>query len=134
MPTPLTLELQLLGWSVVLFFAHMAIQASAALRDTGGAYNAGPRDEQKPVGVLAGRAQRTFDNFKETYPVFIALALALSVTGRGGGLADTGAWLWFAARIVYIPLYLAGVPWLRSLTFGVSAVGLVMMLVRLLGG
>ena len=134
MPTALTPELTVLAWSVVLFFAHMAIQASTALRDTGGAYNAGPRDEQKPVGVLAGRAQRTFNNFKESYPVFIALALGLAVTGRGGGLADTGAWLWFGARIVYIPLYLAGVPWLRSLVFGVSAVGLVMMLVRLLGG
>jgi uncharacterized MAPEG superfamily protein len=132
MPTALSPELMLLGWSVVLFFVHMAIQASAALRDTGVAYNAGPRDEPKPLGVLAGRAQRAFDNFKETYPLFIALALALAVTGRGGGMADTGAWLWFGARIVYIPLYLAGVPWLRTLAYGVSAVGLVMMLTRLL--
>ena len=134
MPTALTLELQLLGWSVVLFAAHMVIQASTALRDTGAAYNAGPRDEQKPLGPLAGRAQRTFNNFKESYPVFIALTLALALSGRGGGLADTGAWLWFGARIVYIPLYLAGVPYLRSLAFGVSAIGLVIMLVRLLGG
>ncbi|HEY1750333.1 MAG TPA: MAPEG family protein [Caulobacteraceae bacterium] len=131
MPAP-TLEITLLGWSVVLFFAHMMIQASAALRDTGAAYNAGPRDAGKSLGVLAGRAQRTFDNFKETYPLFIALTLALAVTGRAGGLADTGAWLWFGARIVYIPLYLAGVPWLRSLCWGVGTVGLVLMLVRLL--
>jgi uncharacterized MAPEG superfamily protein len=132
MPTALTPELMLLGWSVVLFFAHMIIQASTALRDTGVVYNAGPRDEQKPSGVLAGRAQRLFNNFKETYPVFLALALALAVTGRSGGLGDTGAWLWFGARIVYIPLYLAGVPWLRSLAFGVSAAGLLLMLARLL--
>jgi uncharacterized MAPEG superfamily protein len=132
MPTPLTPELTLLGWSVVLFFAYMAVQASTALRDTGAAYNAGPRDEAKPLGVLAGRARRSFENFRETYPLFIALTLGLAVTGRGGGIADTGAWLWFGARIVYIPLYLAGVPWLRSLAFGVSAIGLVMMLTRLL--
>jgi uncharacterized MAPEG superfamily protein len=134
MPTALTSELTLLGWSVVLFFAHMAIQASAAIRDTGLVYNAGPRDAQKPLGPFAGRAQRTFDNFKETYPLFIALSLALAVTGRGSGLADTGAWLWFGARVVYIPLYLAGVPWLRTLAYGVSVVGLVLMLARLLGG
>jgi uncharacterized MAPEG superfamily protein len=132
MPTALTPELMLLGWSVVLFFVHMAIQASAAIRDTGLVYNAGPRDAGKPLGSLAGRAERTFANFKETYPLFIALALGLAVTGRGGGIADTGAWLWFGARIVYIPLYLAGVPWLRSLTYGVSVVGLVLMLARLL--
>jgi uncharacterized MAPEG superfamily protein len=132
MPAHLTTELALLAWSVVLFFAHMIIQASAALRDTGAAYNAGPRDAGTPVGVLAGRAQRMFDNFKETYPIFIALTLGLAVTGRGGGLADIGAWLWFGARIVYIPLYLAGVPWLRSLCWGVGTVGLVIMLTRLL--
>lgn len=132
MPTALTPELTVLAWSVVLFFAHMAIQASAALRDTGLVYNAGPRDEQKPVGPLAGRAQRAFHNFKETYPLFIALTLALAVTARAGGAADTGAWLWFGARIAYIPLYLGGVPWLRTLAFGVSVVGLIMMLARLL--
>jgi uncharacterized MAPEG superfamily protein len=128
----LTTELTLLGWSVVLFFAYMIVQAATALRDTGAAYNAGPRDAGKPLGVLAGRAQRNFENFKETYPLFIALTLALAVSGRAGGLADTGAWLWFGARIVYIPLYLGGVPWLRSLCWGVGLVGLVMMLVRLL--
>ena len=128
----LTTELTLLGWSVVLFFVYMIVQAATALRDTGAAYNAGPRDAGKPLGVLAGRAQRNFENFKETYPLFIALTLALAVSGRAGGLADTGAWLWFGARIVYIPLYLAGVPWLRSLCWGVALVGLVMMLMRLL--
>ena len=131
MPTALTPELTVLAWSVVLFFAYMTIQASAAIRDTGLVYNAGPRDEQKPVGVLAGRAQRAFDNFKETYPLFIALVLALAATGRSGGLGEMGAWLWLGARIVYIPLYLFGVPWLRTAAFGVSVIGLVMMLGRL---
>jgi uncharacterized MAPEG superfamily protein len=132
MPAHLSLELTLLGWSVVLFFVHMAVQAAAALRDTGLVYNAGPRDADKPLGVIAGRAERTFENFKETYPLFIALTLALAVSGRAGGLADTGAWLWFGARIVYLPLYVGGVPWLRTLSWGAAAAGLVMMLVKLL--
>jgi uncharacterized MAPEG superfamily protein len=131
MPTALTPELTVLAWSVVLFFAHMVIQAATAVRDTGLVYNAGPRDEHKPVGVLAGRAHRAFDNFKETYPLFIALTMALAATDRSGGPGAIGAWLWFGARIVYIPLYLAGVPWLRTLAFAVSLIGLVMMLGRL---
>lgn len=131
MPTALTPELTVLAWSVVLFFAHMIVQASAAIRDTGLVYNAGPRDAQKPLGPFAGRAQRAFDNFKETYPLFIALTLALAATSRSGGLGAIGAWLWLGARVVYLPLYLAGVPWLRTLAYGVSVVGLVMMLGRL---
>ena len=131
MTSPITTELTVLGWSFVLFLAHLMIQAAPALKDQGAAFNAGPRDNPPPLGVLAGRAQRTFANFKETYPIFIALVLALAVTGRSGGMAATGAWIWLGARIVYIPLYLMGVPYLRSLAFGVAAAGLVLMAVRL---
>ena len=131
MTSPITAELTVLGWSFVLFLAHLMVQATAALKDQGAAFNAGPRDDPPPLGAVAGRARRTFDNFKETYPVFIALALGLAVTGRSGGLAAEGAWIWLGARIVYIPLYLLGVPYLRSLAWGVAALGLVLMAVRL---
>ncbi len=131
MTSPITTELTVLGWSFVLFLAHLMVQATAALKDQGAAFNAGPRDDPPPLGAVAGRARRTFDNFKETYPVFIALALGLAVTGRSGGLAAEGAWIWLGARIVYIPLYLLGVPYLRSLAWGVAALGLVLMAVRL---
>ena len=126
MPT----ELTLLAWSVVLLFAHIMAQAQAATRDRGLTYNAGPRDtDAAPLGRLAGRAQRALDNFQQTYPAFVALALALAITGRTGG---AGALVWFVARLVYLPLYLLGVPWLRSLAWAASIIGLAMMLARLL--
>src|SRR5580692_1773545 len=111
MPHTLPTELTVLAWSVFLFLVYMMVQASTALREQGPAFNAGPRDNPPPLGVIAGRAQRAFENFKETYPVFIALALALAVSGRTGGLAADGAWLWFGARVIYIPLYVFGVPY-----------------------
>ena len=131
MISPITTELTVLGWSFVLFLAHLMVQATPALKDQGAAFNAGPRDDPPPLGITAGRAQRAFANFKETYPIFIALALGLAVTGRSGGLAATGAWIWLVARIAYIPLYLFGVPYVRSLAWGVAAAGLVMMATRL---
>jgi uncharacterized MAPEG superfamily protein len=48
----------------------------------------------------------------------------------------TGGWgatLWIIARIVYIPLYLAGVKYARTAAWVVSIVGLLMMLARLAG-
>jgi uncharacterized MAPEG superfamily protein len=127
-------ELQLLGWSVVLLIVHIAAQGALVAPIRGAAYNAGPRDEgQPPLGKYPGRAQRALENFKETYPAFVALALALAVTARTGGNGALGAWLWFGARVVYLPLYLLGVPWLRTLAWSISLVGLVLMLVRLLG-
>ena len=129
---PLPLELTLLGWSVVLLVVAIMLQGQLATRELGVKWNAGPRDgDQHPEGALAGRAQRALDNFKETYPAFIALALALAVSGRTGGLGAMGALLWFVARIVYHPLYLFGVPYVRSLVWVASMLGLLLMLIRL---
>ena len=129
----MNLELRLLAWSVVLLIVYIAVQGAFVAPLRGAAWNAGPRDEgQPPLGKYPGRAQRALENFKETYPAFIALALALAVTARTGGNGTLGAWMWFGARVVYLPLYLLGVPWLRSVAYGVSLAGLVLLLTRLL--
>ncbi|SFP48448.1 MAPEG family protein [Sphingomonas rubra] len=130
---PLPLELTLLGWSVVLLLAHLALQGQTMTRERGFAWGAGARDgNAEPLGRMAGRAERALRNFGETYPAFIALALALAASDRTGGLGALGAAVWFAARICYIPLYLFGVPYLRSLCWLVSILGLLLMLVKLL--
>lgn len=129
----LSSEIMVLGWSVVLLFVQVLLP-SAAARDLSLAYLAGPRDEQRQsASAVSGRLRRALDNLLETYPAFVALALALAVTGRTGGIAATGAWLWLIARIVYVPLYAAGIPMIRSLAWLVSIVGLAMMLFRLPG-
>ena len=130
----MSVELQLLGWSVALLFAHIAAQSALVAPIRGAAYNAGPRDDgQPPLGRYPGRAQRALENFKETYPAFVALTLALAVAGKTGGNGALGAWLWFGARVVYLPLYVLGVPWLRTLAWAASLLGLILMLMRLLG-
>ena len=126
-------ELILLGWSTVLLFAYIMLQGQLVTRDRGLDWNAGPRDgEQKPLGEYAGRATRALSNFQETYPIFVALALGLAVTDRTGGIGAIGAILWFVARIVYVPLYLFGVKYVRSLCWLVSVLGLLLMLIRFL--
>ncbi|AXJ94393.1 MULTISPECIES: MAPEG family protein [unclassified Sphingomonas] len=125
------LELTLLGASTILLFVHVMVQGQTVTRERGLAWNAGPRDDaDKPLGRMAGRAVRALANFQETYPAFVALALGLAVTGRTGGIGAIGAGLWFGARIVYLPLYLAGIPYLRSLVWAASMLGLALMLFR----
>ena len=132
-PVPLPTELTLLGWSAVLLFAHVMIQGQMVTWERGLQWNAGARDgAAQPLGKFAGRAQRALTNFQETYPAFIALALGLAVSGRIGGIGAVGAGVWFGARIAYLPLYLFGVPYVRSLCWGISILGLLLMLGRLL--
>lgn len=124
--------LALVGWSVVLLVFHIGLQGMTATLELGSAWNAGPRDEgRKPSGVLAGRAGRASDNFRETYPAFVALALALVLAGDNAGWGLTGAWIWLLCRLVYIPLYLAGVPYVRSLVWLGSLAGLLVMFAAL---
>jgi uncharacterized MAPEG superfamily protein len=126
-------ELVLLGWSTVLLFAYIMLQGQLVTKERGTDWNAGPRDgAAAPMGPMAGRATRALANFQETYPIFVALALGLAVSGRAGGIGATGAIIWFVARIVYVPLYLFGVKYVRSLCWLVSILGLLLMLIRFL--
>jgi uncharacterized MAPEG superfamily protein len=114
--------------SVVLLIVHVLLQSSLAVRETGKEWNAGPRDiEVKPKSALAGRAKRASANFRETYPGFVVLVLALAIGGDVWHLGLTGAIVWFAARIVYIPLYLRGVYYVRSFVWVVAMAGLALM-------
>ena len=63
-----------------------------------------------------------------------ARAIAQAVSRFSGSfvVATAGAHLWFWARLAYLPLYLAGVPVLRSLAWSFALAGLVMMVAALL--
>ncbi|MBO3762469.1 MAPEG family protein [Ciceribacter sp. L1K23] len=122
----------LLAWSVVLLLAHILLQGVLATKELGTAWNAGPRDdERQPSGKLAGRASRASANFQETYPAFVALAAGLLFTDQVDGLGLTGAVVWFVARLGYYPLYLAGVPYIRSIVWLASMAGLGLMFLEL---
>ena len=126
-------EIAVLGWSVVLLLLQVdrpGLRRRGPRR--GNIFSARVTKRACRAICAAGRLLRALRNLLETYPAFVALALALVVTGRTGGIGAAGAWLWLAARVVYVGFYAAGVPVLRTLAWFVSIVGLVMMLIRLM--
>lgn len=129
----MTTELTLLGWTLVLALVQIMLPAMLRNSETGIAYNASARDESgPPVGVVTGRLRRAQANLFETLPVFAAAVLIAHLGDREGALTLWGAWLYLAARVVYVPLYALGVPYLRSLVWGVSMLGLLMILAAIL--
>jgi uncharacterized MAPEG superfamily protein len=126
-----SIELICLELSVLLFIAHAVCQAVLAQAEFGQPFLFSPRDKQPAAkGVAVGRATRALHNFVENYGAFIAMDLALIVTGHTGGW---GAIVWIVARIVYLPLYLVGIPVARTACWAVSIIGLLMMLARVAG-
>jgi uncharacterized MAPEG superfamily protein len=93
--------------------------------------NMSSRDHMRPLTVVGQRAARALANMHEALPVFLALALMNLIPGAGAD-AVLGAWVFLIARVIYVPLYLAGVPVVRTIAWFGSWVGLVMMLLPLL--
>ncbi len=122
-------ELQALAWTVVLAIVQLFLPAGFRNRETGAAFNAGPRDEPgPPVGVVTGRLQRAQKNLYESLPLFAALVLMAHVAGREGAATAYAAWGFLVLRVIYVPLYGFGVPYVRSLVWGLSLACLVVYL------
>lgn len=121
-------ERSLLAVAVALGVLHLACAAYAARATQGLKWGAGPRDEPRPMGKVAGRLDRAFKNYMETFPFFAAALLLAMNMGKLGELTLWGSLLYVAARIAYVPLYALGVPTVRSLVWFVSFVGLLMVL------
>jgi len=125
MPT----EIKILAWAAVLLIVHIFAAVHLKTRQYGAKWNMGARDEaQPPLNPLAGRLQRAQANFLETLPIAIIALLGVVVANRTSASTVLGGWIWLGARIVYLPLYAAGIPVIRTLAFAVSLVGLAMVL------
>lgn len=123
------IELNILAWGCVLALVHIFAAGQARTRQYGTKWNAGPRDEDMPpLNPVAARLARAQSNYFETFPIVVAAILLIAVTGAQSRWTAIGAMIWLTARVIYLPLYAAGVPVLRSLVFLVSLAGLVMLL------
>ena len=128
----MTAELTALVLAILLGFVHLFAAANTATRVRGIEWNASARDEEKPpLPGVAGRLDRAFRNYLETFAFFAAAVLIVHAAGRHNALTFYGPWLYLLARVVYLPLYAAGIPYARSAIWLVSVVGIVMILAGL---
>jgi uncharacterized MAPEG superfamily protein len=120
----MTTDLQLLAWTLVLTFVYIFAPAAARTMQYGSKWNAGARDEtMPPLNPVAARLLRAQNNLFETLPIFIGAVLIAHIAGADAGLTVLGAQLYLGSRILYLPLYAFGVPYLRSLVWMVGLVG-----------
>ena len=128
----MTPELHYLAFSVLLGLALLIAASHAISSQYGYAWTAGNRDQpMPPLTGLAGRIDRAWANFLETFPFYAALVLAAHVAGRDGALTLWGSRLYFWGRVVHALSSVAGFPWVRSAIWNVSLAGMSLFIIAL---
>jgi uncharacterized MAPEG superfamily protein len=131
----LSTELTMLALAIVLGALHLFAAAQAVTHERGLWWNMGPRDNTPPLkSALAGRLQRAFANFRETFPFFVACVLALAVLDKHTSLTAWGSAMYLVGRVLYLPLYAAGIPVARTIAWAMATIGIGLLLAALLGG
>jgi uncharacterized MAPEG superfamily protein len=131
----MAVELKILALGALLLVVHIFTATRFKTAQYGRKWNIGARDEALPPPTpLAGRTIRAQSNFEETFPIAIVALLGVVLANRTSEMTALGGWIWLGARVVYLPLYAAGVPVIRTIVFAISMVGLAMVLWPLLVG
>lgn len=112
-----------------LFYVPGLLQVSGGLlwglgnRDT-------PLDERP---LWAARAQRAHANMVENLAPFAALVLIAHAAGLANAATATGATMFFWGRVAHFAIYTAGIPYVRTLAFGIAIAGEIRIFLALFG-
>jgi uncharacterized MAPEG superfamily protein len=92
----------------------------------------GNRDKQPEDSLIAARLNRAKNNMMEALPLFLGLAMLALVKGGNTAPAVHGATTFLVARVVYVPIYAAGIPVVRSLVWLAGMGGMLWMALSLI--
>lgn len=130
----MSIELWCLFAAMVVALVHLSAASFAFKAQVGNRYTVGPRDaDLRPRGVAA-RLERAQRNFMETFPVFAAAVLIAEQLSATGEFSQWGAALYIAGRVLFLPLYAMGVPWLRTFSWNAATLGLVLVMAQIVVG
>ena len=116
-------ELQMVVGSVLILFVLLVIQGSLVPLNQGFGWGLGSRDAPQDFTAIQERARRTVSNHIEGMLLFVPLAVIVSLSDLSSQLTVIGAGLYLAGRALYAPLYLMGVPYLRSAAWAIAVTG-----------
>lgn len=87
-------------------------------------------ENPKPLAPWAQRMKKAHYNAVENLVVFAALVLLLNAAGISNETTVLACNIYFWARLVHYIVYSVGIPWLRTLSFAVSWLCIVGLLLQ----
>ena len=135
MPDLGSTEITMLWMSAVLGVVYLLAAVIPSVLVRGMPWALGPRDEPgADAGKVAGRLDRAWKNFRETFPLFVAAILINGSVAQDSTLGALGAQLYFWGRVALLPVYALGLPVVRTLVWTVSVAGILLVLAAALPG
>jgi len=117
-------------WTLIVVLVGAAIRNQEWTKE-GRDIGLGNRDNLKEPTPMGGRAERAAKNSIEAAVFFVPLALIANAAGLDAEVM-LGAQVAFWARIAYVPIYIAGIKYLRSLVWIIGVIGYGMMVAAML--
>ncbi len=130
MTTLLELTMYFTVWTFLAVLVGGAIRNKEWTKE-GREIGLGNRDNLKEATPMGGRAERAAKNSIEAAVFFVPLALIANAAGMDAEVM-LGAQVAFWARIAYVPIYIAGIRYLRSFVWIIGVVGYGMMVTAML--
>jgi len=121
-------DVHLLLFATFVTWASLMLAASLRSRSwtrEGQKLAFGNREAMPEPSPIAGRAERAARNNLENLVLFVAAFVGARLGGASPDALLPGAHLFVWARVVYVGVYLAGIPYLRTLVWLVSVFGIV---------
>ena len=113
-------ELTIVGLYGILIILVILVETMLAIKEYGLGYMATPRDENRPQAGLAGRATRTVINCAIGMALFAPAILILAAKDGFTSTTLLMAQIFLLARVVYVVVYIAGIPFVRTGAFVVG--------------
>jgi len=128
----MTSELMSLTWVVALSAVMWIPYIFNTIMVQGLVDAVGYPDNPKPLAPWAARMKKAHYNAVENLVVFAALVLMLNAAGVSNATTVLACNIFFWARLVHLLVYTFGIPWLRTLSFAVSWLCVVALIVQLI--
>ena len=110
----MTPELTTLALAALLLAAQFVPFSILANRDLTPGYTSSPRDRppSRQMSILTGRLQRALNNHFESLILFTIAVVVVTLGQQSTHVTQYAAYIYLAARILYVPAYALGWrPW-----------------------
>ena len=119
----------ILSFLLVLIQITIPVLISLLTNNVKLSYLFSSRDNTANTSIYIDRANRSLNNLFETLPIFIGLVLLSIINDVDNSLL---AMIWLLARIIYVPVYIVGINYLRTGIWAIALICLIIMSVNFL--